>query len=56
MERLEPRLRQRILHWIRNENYTLESDIERRSIGSTTYSSEEPSPHDPSPPHDRSPP
>src|SRR5690349_2048619 len=49
MERLEPRLRQRILHWIRSEKYTLESDIERRSIGSTTYSTEESSPHDPSP-------
>jgi hypothetical protein len=53
MERLEPRLRQRILHWIHNEKYILESDIERRSIGSTACFAErlshEPSPHEPSP-------
>jgi hypothetical protein len=52
---MEPRLHQRILHWIGNETYTLEGDIERNSVGSTTCSTREPAPpHDPCP-HEPSP-
>ncbi|KAG9228718.1 hypothetical protein BJ875DRAFT_227038 [Amylocarpus encephaloides] len=50
MAALEPQLYQRIVHWICNEKYTLQHDIEKRTIESTTCSFE--SSHEPSLPHE----